>query len=103
MGHLDPLAYTYEADYHCWDCATSRFGVDENGFVPWNAEDSEGNPVGIVAPWDEWRSDPDYEECEVLVCGDCEKWIEESHTWACIDNAEVVCNLERVREFNEDS
>lgn len=94
MGHFDPIAYTYEADYHCPDCAIERFGSDELGFVPINAEDDEGNPVGVVAPWDEW-CDPDNHECEVMVCGDCGTWIEETHTFTCCAD-EVVCNLERV-------
>lgn len=49
----DPIAYTYEADVHCPGCAVRRFGHDENGFVPEDAVDGEGNPVGAVAPWDE--------------------------------------------------
>ena len=59
----DPIAYTYEADTHCPGCAFKRFGRDENGFVPENAEDSEGNGVGVIAPWDEWEG--------VLACGTC--------------------------------
>jgi len=26
MSHLDPIAYTYEADYHCPSCTEVRFG-----------------------------------------------------------------------------
>ena len=68
-GHLDPIAYTYEADYHCPACAFARFGRDSHGFVPEGAEDDGGNPVGAVAPWDEWFS-VGYGP-QVLVCGDC--------------------------------
>jgi hypothetical protein len=33
MSHLEPIAYTYEADYHCPDCAVARFGADDNGYA----------------------------------------------------------------------
>lgn len=70
MSHLDPIAYTYEADYHCPGCTFERFGMDDQGFVPDNATDREGNLVGAVAPWDEWW------ECQAtfpqsLVCSTC--------------------------------
>jgi hypothetical protein len=68
-GRHDPIAYTYEADHHCPDCAFKRFGRDEAGFVPEDAEDGEGNLVGALAPWDEWY-DPDGGE-QVLACGTC--------------------------------
>ena len=77
MGHLDPIAYTYEADHHCPDCAKERFGVDRNGFVPEDAEDNEGNPVGVVAPWDEWQSFEGGDE--TLACGTCGEVIAEYH------------------------
>lgn len=73
MGHLDPIAYTYEADYHCPDCAETRFGGtrrDGGYFIAEDCEDAEGNPIGIVAPWDEWW-DPTYEEVQTLTCGTC--------------------------------
>lgn len=74
MSH-DPIAYTYEADHHCPDCAFKRFGRDEHGFVPEDATDGEGNPVGAVAPWDEWQS---FEGGpETLACGTCGAVIEE--------------------------
>ncbi len=69
-GHLDPIAYTYDADYHCPGCAFARFGQDENGFVPEDATDDEGNPVGAVAPWDEWW-EPSEKGPQSLVCGTC--------------------------------
>ena len=75
MGHLDPIAYTYEADYHCEPCALERFGRDEHGFI--TGVDSEGNEVGIVAPWDEWISGAD--GCEILACGDCLEVIDRAH------------------------
>ena len=75
----DPIAYTYEADYHCPDCAFKRFGRDDNGFVPEDAKDSEGNPVGAVSPWEEWYDNDLYEgnSYAVLGCSDCGEIIEE--------------------------
>lgn len=71
----DPIAYTYEADYHCPGCAEARFGRGPDGFIAGQnedgsyPEDGEGNPVGIVAPWDEWQHFTGY--AETLSCGDC--------------------------------
>lgn len=59
----DPIAYTYDADVHCPDCSFSRFGRDLNGFVPETERDSDGNPIGVIAPWDS--------EIEHLSCGTC--------------------------------
>lgn len=76
MGSHDPIAYAYEADYHCPDCAIKRFGESERG--PWpveTAEDNEGNPVGAVFPWDEWW-EPDINEAQTLVCSDCGAWLD---------------------------
>lgn len=70
MSHLDPIAYTYEADYHCPDCTEEAFGRNEGGFIAEDAEDGEGNPVGAVFCWDEWW-EPSIEEPQSLVCGDC--------------------------------
>lgn len=70
-----PIAYTYEAAYHCPDCAAERFGVDEHGFIPADALDGEGNPVGALAPWDEWQQFTG--EHETLACDTCGRVIEE--------------------------
>ena len=80
MSSHDPIAYTYEADTHCPDCARARFGRDARGHIAGEgAEDSEGESPGAIAPWDEWHA------CEgprgasvnaVLVCGTCRKEIE---------------------------
>ena len=59
---MDPLAYTYEADHHCYDCTVARFGSTEG-------VDREGNEVGAVAPWDEWYNIG--EGSQTLACGDC--------------------------------
>ena len=78
MSH-HPIAYTFEADYHCPDCTEARFGRCACGFIACPGggprcthpslpiEDNEGNEVGVVAPWDEWwePSDP---ETQYLRC-----------------------------------
>jgi RNA polymerase subunit RPABC4/transcription elongation factor Spt4 len=72
MKH-DPIAYTYEADTHCPACAEKRFGVNGYGFIV--GFDSEGNEVGVIAPWDEWY-DLEYQANQTLVCATCERIIE---------------------------
>jgi hypothetical protein len=61
------IAWTYEADTHCVDCAYERFG-DTLGAV--DALDREGNEPQPVFSGDEWwePSDP---YCQTLHCGDC--------------------------------
>ena len=59
----DPIGYTYEAGVHCPECAFKRFGRDENGWVPDNALDREGNAVWPIAPWDEVYDDEACEDC----------------------------------------
>lgn len=58
----DPIAYTYEADIHCPECAEKRFGPGAHG------TDREGNEVGAVAPWDETSPEGEH-------CGTCGKEI----------------------------
>jgi len=91
MGRLDPIAYTYEADYHCPNCAFARFGQDELGFVPIDSEDDEGNTIGIVSPWDEWY-DVSTDECQILACGTCHDIIRFSHDNRCEN--ESICEME---------
>lgn len=67
MGKYDPIAYTYEADYHCEDCAEKAHGRDEHG-------DIVGEEVGAVAPWDEWYNIG--EGNQTMICGTCHKEIE---------------------------
>lgn len=55
------IAWTYEADYHCPDCAWARFGWSLGN--P-NTVDSEGNPIHPVYEWDE-------APIHGIVCGDC--------------------------------
>ena len=73
-GH-DPIAYIYEADYHCPECSIARFGQDTSHYGGnWPAEDavdSEGNGIDIVAPWDEWWNIGDGPQ--TLGCADCGK------------------------------
>jgi hypothetical protein len=59
----------YEADHHCPACTFKRFGADADNWIAGNAVDGEGNPVGVIAPWDEWISGDG--ENETLACGDC--------------------------------
>lgn len=73
------VAYTYDADHHCTECAKKTHGatladldpdqldVDANG-IPFDAEDSEGNQVHPVFPGD-------CDEETVTTCGDCGKTI----------------------------
>lgn len=75
QGYPHPIAYTYDADYHCPACTGRRFGVDAEGWIPQDATDSEGNPVGAVAPWDEWQNFGGGDE--TLVCGTCGGIIDE--------------------------
>lgn len=77
-----PIAYTFEADYHCPACSARRFGVDEDGFTPEDARDSEGNPIGAVAPWDEWH-EPSEPGVQVLSCTDCGRELDRIEIAAC--------------------
>lgn len=82
------IAYTYEADAHCAQCAINRFGVNElqditrnygygsthrfsdgieeqldEHLIPIETRDNEGNPVHPIFSTDE--------QLEPLHCGDC--------------------------------
>ena len=82
----NPIAYAYEADYHCVPCTRARFGACERGtpgclpghspfeinavfFNPCfddiddEIEDREGNPIHAVFSWDEYDAP--------LICGTC--------------------------------
>ena len=71
----DPIAYAYEADYHCPGCAEERFGRSPRGFIAEDATDREGNSVGVIAPWDEW-ADVTVAGLHTLECGTCHGVIE---------------------------
>jgi len=82
----DPLAYTYEADVHCPDCAEERFGrggtVDGGpGFIAEGSHDSEGNEVGAIFVWDSWHQDSS--QCETLSCSDCHMELDRVHCESC--------------------
>jgi hypothetical protein len=106
----DPIAYTYDADYHCPECAEARFGrsVDRfifgrsvDGFIAEGSEDSEGNPVGIVSPWDEWW-EPSEDSCQALACGDCGAILDNAHREGCEENfGEGSCTLSEGPESKE--
>jgi hypothetical protein len=65
----DVLGYIYDADIHCDDCATARFGVDSSGYI--YGVDSEGNDVGVQFDDDSWVDLDDDERQQMLGCGDC--------------------------------
>lgn len=67
MSTHDPIAYTFEADYHCPACTEERFGRSETGFIAGESTDSEGNAVGVMFSW---GVDSDHVESGVY-CGDC--------------------------------
>ena len=60
---MKPIAYAYEADYHCENCTRKRFGPACEG------TDNEGNSVGALFSWEEWF-DVGYGN-QTLACGDC--------------------------------
>lgn len=60
MKAWDEIAYTYDADTHCPDCAEADEMTGED------AKDSEGNTVGVVFA----DSMSNYSE-DGLFCGDC--------------------------------
>lgn len=65
------LAFVYEADYHCADCAEKRFpGITESSE---GHEDSEGNEPGALFSDHEWWLNDIAEGADhaVLSCGTC--------------------------------
>ena len=72
-GGPHPIAYAYEAAFHCPSCAARAFGV-EDGFIPESARDGESNPVGALSPWDEWQNFDG--ERETLGCDTCGRVID---------------------------
>lgn len=68
------VGYTYDSDIHCDSCATDRFGMDENGYVPQDAVDREDNQPHPIFRHDESAlcSCKDSETGQGLtVCGSC--------------------------------
>lgn len=68
----EPIGYTYEADVHCPDCAEARHGRSARGFIGEDKHDGEGNPVGVIAPWDETHPHGEH-------CGTCGERIAEPY------------------------
>lgn len=66
MQAWDILAYTYDADIYCPDCASARFGdaLDDDRSPP---EDSDGNPAHPVFADSGW----DHPQC----CSGCREFI----------------------------
>lgn len=77
----DPIAYTYNADYHCPGCAENAYGKGADGYIGTDSVDSENNSIGAIAPWDEWQQF--HGGCEFLSCGTCGGSIDSSHELAC--------------------
>jgi hypothetical protein len=59
---MEVLAFTYEADYHCTDCACKKFG-NKVMHSSENLEDDEGNAPHPIFSTDEYD--------ETAVCGTC--------------------------------
>lgn len=57
MNATDIVGYAYDADLHCLNCTTSRFGCSETDLH--KCEDSEGNPVSPV-----FAGEDAYEQCD---------------------------------------
>lgn len=98
-----PIAYTYDADTHCPECAVARFGREEApgpngpvlmGWPPESATDSEGNGVGAIAPWDEWH-EPNEPGRFTLVCGTCQCVI------ATCDHEPAACKCDACQAASE--
>lgn len=72
---MEITAYTYEADYHCPDCAERRFGRDSEDEI--TGTDAKGNPVRPVFDIDEWY-EPEAGFPQGMVCGTCTALITEA-------------------------
>lgn len=91
----DPIAYTYDADTHCPDCAEAAHGygpvtgepnarweigyrlvgsiIGTPNFITRASLDKDGNEIGAVAPWDEWYDTSI--DFQTLACATCHKVI----------------------------
>lgn len=64
------IAYQYEADEHCVQCAEERFGQEpDKSWVREDAVDNEGNEVHPIFASDVTFSGP------AVNCSDCGSWI----------------------------
>jgi hypothetical protein len=80
---MQVIGYTYEADYHCIECATKAFGYKlTHPERVGKAIDSEGNEVHPVFDTDEWYANAIYEgeTHDTLNCGDCFALMYEWHS-----------------------
>jgi hypothetical protein len=82
MKSCDVIGYTYNADYHCTDCAIVAFGEhpDSPPIHRWCADgiDADGNaPTPITADAEWWDRNPDPDERVALICGTCGDVIDE--------------------------
>ena len=86
MNACDVIAYTYNADYHCAECAIERFG--EHPASPtihrWcrdDVKDADGNaPQPVFADSEWWDAHQDATFPQSLACGTC------GHTIAIADD-----------------
>jgi hypothetical protein len=77
------VAYTYDAEYHCPDCAYARFGIllDADSTV-----DREGNPLYPVASWENIRPDES--------CNDCGEYINSGY----VADPSAIVSMVRIRD-----
>ena len=61
---FDAIAFTYQAAFHCVECAKERWGDD---VVKGDTYDAEMNPVRAVYSFDDVREDGES-------CGTCLAW-----------------------------
>ena len=61
---FDAIAFTYQASFHCVECAKERWGDD---VVKGDTYDAEMNPVRAVYSFDDVREDGES-------CGTCLAW-----------------------------
>lgn len=72
MNAADVLCYTYDADYHCTDCAIARYGEHPRSPVVhrWAATPDTGEAPQPVFGDSEWY-DPYDDTPQTLCCGTC--------------------------------
>ena len=77
-----PIAYAYQADWHCPDCAERAHGRCPDGWIAcpdhWSRSDDQ---PGALFGWDSWHSCDDYSLdfeqpgpavcAATLICGTC--------------------------------
>jgi hypothetical protein len=89
--------WVYEADSHCWDCASKRFGSELfevlNNKDCAHVSDSEGNPLTAVMDWQSEHGP------EGLSCGTCGEWIVEP--FDDVDVQEMLEDLAGISGFDE--